>query len=1492
MSVTDNQGSNSIRQAICDGNASAAANSGIFNGASPSKTVQWTESHDTYKDSGTRYVSDDNINKTWAIVGARDEVCGQYLARPSDIEASMLGAADVTSWASTEVRAINQFKNNFRGESEYFSSYNSLACVERGTSGMIIVNTGGTYYDGMSAPVHTMASGTYKDAITGNTFTVSDGYISGDIGNSGIAVIYDTSSSGTLEKGNVTAISLPGTFNGWDQSADYMIANDSNTASVTMFLDKGDYEFKVKAGDIWYGNSGTIADTTTTTSSSGWTMSSSESKNCKLSASGGKYTFTFNISTGKLIVEYENTTDKTSDYYVKGSFNGWDTSAPMKYTDGSNTVSATIDIAAGTHTFKLNNIESGVWYGKDSTITDNTTDSSSVGWTFYTDEGNCTLEASGGTYKFTFNLSTQKLIIEHTKDSDTETQVKEYTVTFKDFDGTVLDTQTVTEGESAVAPADPQREADAQYTYTFSGWDQDFTNITGNLTVTATYTETVNKYTVTFKDYDGTVLSTQSVAYGSAATAPADPEREGYTFSGWDVSFDNITADTTVTAIYSDDTVYLRGSFNDWELTTPMASATGTTVSTTLELEAGTYTFKIYQNETWYGNNGTIADTTTATSSSGWVMETGKGNCTLEATGGTYTFNYDTSSAKLIVLYEAPTYTVTFKDYDGTVLSTQSVAYGTSATAPANPTREGDAQYSYTFKAWDKDFSNITGDLTVTATYTQTVNKYTVTFKNYDGTVLSTQSVAYGSSATAPANPTREGNAQYSYTFKAWDKDFSNITGDLTVTATYTQTVNKYTVTFKDYDGTVLDTQSVAYGSSATAPADPEREGYVFEGWDKSFANITGDLTVTATYTDATDVYYTVTFKDYNGTVLKTESVAHGSSATPPLEPLRASTSSGWTTTYYIFDSWDTDYTNIQADTTVTAVYKSVNSNFMNRVYYYFVYFKDYDGTILKQQNVKSGTTVTPPADPTRDGYTFAGWDNTDFTITAETTFTATYTENTESYTVTFKDYDGKVLSTQTVKEGESAIAPANPTREGNAQYSYTFKAWDKDFSNITGDLTVTATYTQTVNKYTVTFTDYDGTVLRTQSVAYGSSATAPANPTREGYTFSGWNTSFNSVTADTTVTAAYTQNATEVKRGILRIDVTGGSGFTISVNGGTARPQGTSYLNTKFAIGSVVTIEAKASSEATFVGWLNASDNLIITTETTYTFTSTGNDSYKAMYLNEVENVNVVRFMNDKSKQILDMQYYAAGETIEFPAYPTQAGFKVTGWSMTAEDIQAELAAGRDVTVTPVWERVQVYVNITANGGTLSNGNGSYLLTGYLTATAAAPEAGMKFAYWVDQDGVVKSYDAEYGFFAAKDTELTAIYVAEEAEIEYEIIVNVDVIDTVTYDSTNATIFSWYVAEEELGIKFVKSGMVSVNKNNYNEATFVAGTTDANVYDRGPKIGTTDNVPVGAYSWTKSNVQSGDTWMSRAYVQYTIEGDTSGTVYTVYSDIVEATRY
>ena len=102
--------------------------------------------------------------------------------------------------------------------------------------------------------------------------------------------------------------------------------------------------------------------------------------------------------------------------------------------------------------------------------------------------------------------------------------------------------------------------------------------------------------------------------------------------------------------------------------------------------------------------------------------------------------------------------------------------------------------------------------------------------------------------------PTKEGDAQYSYTFIGWDPEVSEVTGDITYTAVFEEVVNTYTVTFiYGYDLSLTETVEVPYGSAATAPELPEHFWWEFTGWDNDFSNVTEDITVTAQYVERGD---------------------------------------------------------------------------------------------------------------------------------------------------------------------------------------------------------------------------------------------------------------------------------------------------------------------------------------------------------------------------------------------------------------------------------------------------------------------------------------------------------------------------------------------------------------------------------------------------------------------------------------------------------------
>lgn len=117
----------------------------------------------------------------------------------------------------------------------------------------------------------------------------------------------------------------------------------------------------------------------------------------------------------------------------------------------------------------------------------------------------------------------------------------DYSVVFKDANGTVLSSQAYHYGDAVTAPQTPTKAADNTYTYTFAGWDKSTVPCAGNATYTATYKATYIDYTVEFKDYDGNTISSKIYHYGDVITVPANPEREAdntytYVFAGWDKS--------------------------------------------------------------------------------------------------------------------------------------------------------------------------------------------------------------------------------------------------------------------------------------------------------------------------------------------------------------------------------------------------------------------------------------------------------------------------------------------------------------------------------------------------------------------------------------------------------------------------------------------------------------------------------------------------------------------------------------------------------------------------------------------------------------------------------------------------------------------------------------------------------------------------------------------------------------------------------------------
>ena len=195
INVTDNRTGDAVLYNVSKGKASTATNATYKSGVAASNAVLWAESHDTYEGnsgssgySNTSSVSDEDVVKAWAIVASRKDSTALFFARPGT--ALMGGVSTDTTYKSTVVSEINKFHNLFVGQSEKLGSSGNIAYVARGTSGIVLSNCKGTNAS-VSISGTGLADGKYTDTVTGAEFTVSGGVLNGSIGSTGVAVVYN-----------------------------------------------------------------------------------------------------------------------------------------------------------------------------------------------------------------------------------------------------------------------------------------------------------------------------------------------------------------------------------------------------------------------------------------------------------------------------------------------------------------------------------------------------------------------------------------------------------------------------------------------------------------------------------------------------------------------------------------------------------------------------------------------------------------------------------------------------------------------------------------------------------------------------------------------------------------------------------------------------------------------------------------------------------------------------------------------------------------------------------------------------------------------------------------------------------------------------------------------------------------------------------------------------------------------------------------------------
>lgn len=200
ISVTDSDYCKNVRSAYENGGTAGAIGNWSERGVSKDKLVYWAESHDTYSNDGSygeasQFVDQNKIDRAYAIIASQSGASALYFSRPGPTskEQIMAGAKGSTHFTSKEVAAVNHFHNAMVGQAEYYVNENGAAAVCR-TGGAVIAKGSGSGQVTISNGGGTVTPGTYTDEITGNEWTVTSTSISGTVGDTGIAVIYDEGS--------------------------------------------------------------------------------------------------------------------------------------------------------------------------------------------------------------------------------------------------------------------------------------------------------------------------------------------------------------------------------------------------------------------------------------------------------------------------------------------------------------------------------------------------------------------------------------------------------------------------------------------------------------------------------------------------------------------------------------------------------------------------------------------------------------------------------------------------------------------------------------------------------------------------------------------------------------------------------------------------------------------------------------------------------------------------------------------------------------------------------------------------------------------------------------------------------------------------------------------------------------------------------------------------------------------------------------------------
>jgi uncharacterized repeat protein (TIGR02543 family) len=444
----------------------------------------------------------------------------------------------------------------------------------------------------------------------------------------------------------------------------------------------------------------------------------------------------------------------------------------------------------------------------------------------------------------------------------------------------------------------------------------------------------------------------------------------------------------------------------------------------------------------------------------------------------------------------------------------------------------------------------------------------------------------------------------------------------------------------------------VKNGSTFTAPAsdgltrpDGNTDSYFMwlDGNGNSYepgGSVPADVTeLTVQWTAPT---YAVTLNTNGGTIADGKDVTgytYGVGATLPTDVTR---------TGYTFKGWYDNENLTGSPVTAIGGAETGNKEYWAKweINQYTITFDTNGGSEIAPITQDYGTEITVPADPTRKGYTFKGWDKEiPETMPAEN-ITVKAQWGINQYTITFDTNGGSEIAPITQDYGTEITAPDNPTRKG-----YTFKGWDKEIPETMPADNITVKAQWEINQYTITFDTNGGSEIAPITQDYGTEITVPADPTRKGYTFKGWDKEIPETMPAENITV-------KAQWGINQYTI------TFDTNGGSEIAPITQDYGTK------ITAPDKPTRKGyTFKGW----DKEIPETM------PAENITVKAQW--EINQYTITFDTNGGSEIAPITQDY--GTEITAPDNPTRKGYTFKGWD---KEIPETMPA-ENITITARWK-------------------------------------------------------------------------------------------------------------------------------------------------------------------------------------------------------------